>query len=41
MTLALAGFSPDEITVTAIPNLLTVEGRNAVGEAQEYLHHGI
>jgi molecular chaperone IbpA len=41
VSLALAGFTPDEITVTATPNLLTVEGRNGVGEAKEYLHHGI
>jgi molecular chaperone IbpA len=41
VSLALAGFSPDEITVTATQNLLIVEGRKAVGAAQEYLHHGI
>jgi molecular chaperone IbpA len=41
VSLALAGFRPDEITVTATQNLLTVEGRQAVGAAHEYLHHGI
>ena len=41
ISLALAGLRPDEITVTATQNLLTVEGRKAVGGTQEYLHHGI
>lgn len=41
VTLAVAGFAPDELTVTAQPNLLLVAGRKAEGQAGEFLHHGI
>ena len=41
ITLALAGFSPDEITITAEQNVLTVEGRKAVKDDQQFLHQGI
>jgi molecular chaperone IbpA len=39
--LAVAGFSPDEMSITAEQNTLTVEGRKAVREAQEMLYQGI
>ena len=41
ITLALAGFSPDEISVTAEQNVLTVEGRKAESAGQQYLYQGI
>ena len=41
ITLALAGFSPDDITITAEQNVLTVEGRKAMQGDQQFLHQGI
>src|SRR3954470_20097422 len=46
ISLALAGFSPDEITITAQQNKLTVAGSKAEPKAgskpeHEYLHQGI
>jgi molecular chaperone IbpA len=41
ISLALAGFAADEITVTAEQNLLTVEGRKTGRSNGEYLHQGI
>ena len=41
ISLALAGFSPDEITITAEQNVLTVEGRKAEQAEHQYLYHGI
>ncbi len=41
ISLALAGFSPDEMTVTAEQNVLTVEGRKAEKDQHEYLYQGI
>jgi molecular chaperone IbpA len=41
VTLALAGFTPEEITITAERNVLTVEGRKAEKGDQQYLYHGI
>jgi len=41
ITLALAGFSPDEITITAEQNVLTVEGSKAQKPETEYLYQGI
>ena len=41
ITLALAGFSADEITITAEQNVLTVEGRKAENDDRHYLYHGI
>jgi molecular chaperone IbpA len=40
ISLALAGFSPDEIAVTAEQNVLTVEGRQSEDQ-HEYLYRGI
>ncbi len=42
--LAAAGFSPDELELTAQPNLLIVAGRKKIdeeGEDNTYLHRGI
>src|SRR6202023_4181548 len=41
ISLALAGFSPDEIVVTAEQNVLTVEGRKSDKDQHEYLYQGI
>jgi len=41
IAIAIAGFTPDEITVTSQQNLLTVEGRKANEGEQQYLHRGI
>ena len=39
--LALAGFSPDEIAITAEQNVLTVEGRKTDKDQREFLYQGI
>jgi molecular chaperone IbpA len=39
--LAVAGFAPDEISVTAEQNVVTVEGRKTEGTDRSYLHQGI
>src|ERR1700744_1800552 len=41
ISLALAGFGPDELTITAEQNVLTVEGRKAEKHQHEYLYQGI
>src|ERR1700747_3737142 len=41
ISLAVAGFSPDEIAVTAEQNVLTVEGRRSDKDQHEYLYQGI
>src|SRR6201996_5935476 len=42
ISLALAGFGPDEIAITAEQNVLTVEGAKKIGnDEREYLHRGI
>jgi molecular chaperone IbpA len=41
ISIALAGFSPDEIAVTAEQNVLTVEGRKGDKDQREYLYQGI
>lgn len=41
ISLALAGFSPDEIAITAEQNLLTVESRKADEAKRDYLYRGI
>jgi molecular chaperone IbpA len=41
ISLALAGFSPDEVTITAEQNVLTIEGRKADKGAHQYLYQGI
>src|SRR6202034_954869 len=41
ITLALAGFGPDEVTITAEQNVLTVEGRKAEKSDHQYLYQSI
>lgn len=41
ISLALAGFRPDEIAITAEQNVLTVEGRKADEAKRDYLYRGI
>jgi len=41
ISLAVAGFKPAEITVTAEQNMLTVEGRKGEKDDREYLYQGI
>ena len=41
ITLALAGFTSDEITITAEQNVLTVEGSKGQKTGGEYLYQGI
>ena len=41
IAVALAGFTPDEVTITAEQNVLTLEGRKADKGAHEYLYQGI
>jgi molecular chaperone IbpA len=41
ISLALAGFSPSEITITAEQNVLTVEGGKTQKPETEYLYQGI
>ena len=41
IALALAGFSPEDVTITAEQNVLTVEGAKTAKGEHEYLYHGI
>ena len=41
ISLAVAGFKPDELSITAEQNVLTVEGRKTDKEQHEYLYQGI
>jgi molecular chaperone IbpA len=41
INMAVAGFSPDELTVTMQPNQLVVSGHKHDEKAGEYLHRGI
>jgi molecular chaperone IbpA len=41
ITLALAGFSPEELTITAEHNVVTVQGEKADEIEHEYLYRGI
>jgi molecular chaperone IbpA len=41
ITLAVAGYAPDEIAITAQQNLLSVAGNKADKDDHEYLHRGI
>ena len=41
ITLAVAGFDPNEIEVTIEDNELTVSGQQSDGAARDYLHRGI
>ena len=41
ISLALAGFGPEEVTITAEQNVLTVEGSKTQKPETEYLYQGI
>jgi molecular chaperone IbpA len=41
ITLAVAGFSPDEISVTAEQNVVTIEGNKVEKADREFLYRGI
>ena len=41
IALALAGFTPEELTITAEHNVLTVEGHKAEKGEHQYLYQGI
>jgi molecular chaperone IbpA len=41
VTLAVAGFTPDELSVIGEPNLLIVSGKKTEATEAEYLHKGI
>jgi molecular chaperone IbpA len=41
ISLAVAGFGVEDITVTAEQNALTIQGKKAEGKAREYLYLGI
>lgn len=41
ISLAVAGFTPDDITITAQQNMLMVEGRKVEKGEHEYLYQGI
>jgi molecular chaperone IbpA len=41
IALALAGFTPEEVTITAEQNVLTVEGHKAQKGDHQYLYQGI
>ena len=41
ITMAVAGFAPEELDLTVQPNLLVVTGQNRGDEDVQYLHRGI
>ncbi|TPI28294.1 Hsp20 family protein [Mesorhizobium sp. B2-1-8] len=41
ITMAVAGFSQDELDITQEQNILMVSGQKAAEDNAEYLHHGI
>lgn len=41
ITMAVAGFTQDELSLTHEPNLLVVEGRKGDEDERQYLHRGI
>jgi len=41
ISVALAGFKPDEVELTVEQNVLTLEGRKSDKEGRTFLHHGI
>jgi molecular chaperone IbpA len=41
ISVALAGFTPDEVTLTAEQNVLTLEGKKGEKEEKTFLHRGI
>jgi molecular chaperone IbpA len=41
ITMAVAGFAPEDVTITAQPNLLVVSGRKQSQDDVQYLHQGL
>ena len=41
ISLAVAGFGPDDIAITAEQNVLTIESQKAEKEQGDYIHRGI
>lgn len=41
ITLAVAGFRPDEVSITSEPNLLTVTGKPAGEQDRQFLYQGL
>jgi len=41
ISLAVAGFRPDELSITTAPNVLVVTGKKADAEGKQYLYQGI
>ena len=41
ISLAIAGFSPDEVSITAEQNVVTIEGSKAEKTEREFLYRGI
>jgi molecular chaperone IbpA len=41
ITLAVAGFTPDELSITSQPNFLVINGKKAEPKGGSYLHQGI
>ncbi|MGE5272060.1 MAG: Hsp20 family protein [Thiohalocapsa sp.] len=41
LTLALAGWQPEEVSIVTQPNLLVVSGNKAKGDGKAFLYHGI
>jgi molecular chaperone IbpA len=41
ITMAVAGFAPDELEITLQPNLLVVSGQKQANESAQYLYRGI
>ena len=41
ISLAIAGFSPDEVSITAEQNVVTIEGNKAEKAGREFLYRGI
>ena len=41
ISVALAGFSPDEVALTVEQNILTLEGRKSEKDEKTFLHRGI
>jgi molecular chaperone IbpA len=41
ISLAIAGFSPDEVSITAEQNVVTIEGSKAERAEREFLYRGI
>ncbi|HYG85671.1 MAG TPA: Hsp20 family protein [Azospirillum sp.] len=41
ITMAVAGFGPEDLAITAQPNLLVIAGQKAKQDDIQYLHHGL